>query len=148
MNKLFFLPVIILMALVTGCSNPASEENTEYNDELTSLQKPIPAGVLTDAERASLIYMREEEKLARDVYITLNQKWNLKVFRNIAQSEQNHMEKILKLLNRYSVPDPVISNEVGVFADTSLGSLYAVLVFIIVFSSPLGFGGEVVPPKA
>ena len=45
--------------------------------------------------------MREEEKLARDLYMAFGQKWNARVFANIARSETSHMEAIKFLLNRY-----------------------------------------------
>jgi hypothetical protein len=45
---------------------------------------------LTDDETCWLTYMREEEKVARDVYLSLNDTWNLRIFKNIAASEQTH----------------------------------------------------------
>ena len=72
--------------------------------------------------------MREEEKLARDVYITLYNKWGVTIFTNISNSEQTHMDAILMLLNKYSLIDPVGSNGVGVFANTTLQTLYNQLV--------------------
>lgn len=72
--------------------------------------------------------MREEEKLAHDVYVTLYAKWNQNVFSNIAASEQTHTEAVLSLLNKYELTDPVGSNGVGVFKDTTLQKLYTQLV--------------------
>ena len=72
--------------------------------------------------------MREEEKLARDVYITLYNKWGVNIFTNVSNSEQTHMDAILMLLNKYSLIDPVGSNGVGVFANTTLQTLYNQLV--------------------
>jgi hypothetical protein len=43
-------------------------------------------------EAASLQFMREEEKLAHDVYVTLYEQWGLRVFNNISRSEQQHTE--------------------------------------------------------
>ena len=40
--------------------------------------------------------MREEEKVARDVYLSLNDTWNLRIFKNITSSEQTHMNAIKK----------------------------------------------------
>jgi hypothetical protein len=54
---------------------------------------------LNDTETAHLVFMREEEKLARDTYITLNQTWGLRVFSNIASSEQTHMDTMLAKLD-------------------------------------------------
>lgn len=41
-----------------------------------------------------LLYMREEEKLARDVYITLYEKWGIPVFNNISNRESDHNDLI------------------------------------------------------
>ena len=85
------------------------------------------AALLSEADIDSLTYMREEEKLARDVYIYLYDKWGARVFDNISVSEQTHMDAIKTLLDRYGIPDPVTSNEVGKFTNGSLGDLYEIL---------------------
>ncbi len=74
-------------------------------------------------EKATLTFMREEEKLARDMYLTLNQKWDLPPFRNIAASEQKHMDAIKAKLDRYRLPDPVLP-EIGAFNNGDLEQLY------------------------
>jgi hypothetical protein len=71
---------------------------------------------LSPAEQDGLRFMREEEKLARDVYLTLAAQWQSAIFANIAASEQTHMSSILTLLTRYNVPDPVAGMGVGEFA--------------------------------
>ena len=83
---------------------------------------------LSADEQADLLFMREEEKLARDTYLTLYEKWNYSVFTNIAESEQKHMDAMLKLLKKYKLPDPVGSNGIGVFSDQTLQSLYNTLI--------------------
>ncbi len=62
-----------------------------------------------DATEAShLTFMREEEKLARDVYLTFaNQYPNQGVFSNIATtSEQTHTDTMRDKLAQYNLPDP------------------------------------------
>jgi hypothetical protein len=88
----------------------------------------LPVGTLSDAEKAALTYLREEEKLARDVYTTLGEKWNMRVFDNIAAAEQRHMDLVKELLVRHEIEDPVIDNTTGVFGNPELGELYAKLV--------------------
>lgn len=76
----------------------------------------VQAASLTAEEVYWLTYMREEEKLARDVYTTLYEKWGARIFNNIRVSEQKHMDAIKTLLDRYGVDDPVVDGEtVGVF---------------------------------
>ena len=83
---------------------------------------------LSDIEAAHLVFMREEEKLARDTYITLGESWGLKVFSNISRSEQTHMDALLTLLNAYGLEDPVVDNAVGSFTNVILAGLYVDLV--------------------
>jgi hypothetical protein len=72
--------------------------------------------------------MREEEKLARDVYLTLYNKWHLQVFSNIARSEQKHMDAMKALIDKYGLTDPVVDDSVGVFSDPQMQELYTQLV--------------------
>ena len=83
--------------------------------------------VLTVSEATVLTFMREEEKLARDVYLVMYEEWGTPVFSNIAASEQRHMDALLGLLVKYGLPDPA-SADVGVFTDASLQALYDQLV--------------------
>ena len=83
---------------------------------------------LSADEIAGLKFMREEEKLAHDVYATFYQQYGLSIFNNIASSEATHMAAIKTLLDRYGITDPAAGKAVGVFADASLQALYNQLV--------------------
>jgi len=91
---------------------------------------PSNAGAsLTETETAYILFMREEEKLARDVYLTLGDHWNMAVFDNIAVSEQQHMDAMKTLVEKYGLNDPVTDeNDVGTFTNDELSALYPVLV--------------------
>ncbi len=79
-------------------------------------------------EIADLLYMREEEKLARDVYRTLYDLWALPVFDNISESEQVHTTSVEDMLEKYDVPDPVADDSTGVFVNQDLANLYQALI--------------------
>jgi hypothetical protein len=79
---------------------------------------------LSDTEKDSLASMREEEKLARDVYLFLSEKYGVFIFSNIAKSEQKHMDAIKTLLDRYGLADPVAGMPRGVFASEDFRLLY------------------------
>jgi hypothetical protein len=84
---------------------------------------------LTSDEQADLLFMREEEKLARDTYLTFYEQYEtLTVFSNIASSEQMHMNAILKLLKKYKLPDPAANTGIGEFTNTTLQALYNTLI--------------------
>lgn len=86
----------------------------------------LPLESLSTAESASLTYMREEEKLAHDVYARLNTLWGSQtpIFGNIAQSEATHTEAVRLLLVRYSLPDPAANLGEGLFVAPVLQQLY------------------------
>lgn len=86
------------------------------------------AVMLSDAEIANLLRMREEEKLAHDVYITLYDKWNLNTFENIAASEQIHTDTVKSLLDAYGLADPAAGKAAGVFTDPEMQKLYDSLI--------------------
>ena len=84
------------------------------------------AGNLTEADKAHLIFMRSEEKLARDVYLTLAEIFpKQRVFLSIATTaEQTHTDKMLDMLIKFRIEDPEPStapdalppqNQIGVF---------------------------------
>jgi len=88
---------------------------------------------LSEEEIAGMLFMREEEKLARDTYILLFDQWNTNVFANIAKSEQQHMDAMQALLDTYGLDDPVQEGTadelpVGVFVDQYLQAVFDVLV--------------------
>lgn len=83
---------------------------------------------LTGDEQTWLTFMREEEKVARDAYLTFYEVWNLRSFQNIAKSEQTHMNAIKRLLVRYGVTDPVTDDTAGIFANPELQALYDTLI--------------------
>jgi hypothetical protein len=97
---------------------------------IVSIIERMPKQPLSQQEVKDLEHMREEEKLARDVYLTLYTRWRFPVFRNISRAEQWHMNMIQLLLNKYNLPDPVqkTGDKVGVFSDPKLQKLYQQLV--------------------
>ena len=84
----------------------------------------LPEQTISSDERAGLVFMREEEKLARDVYSVLFDKWGVQIFSNIAQSEQTHTEAVKTILTKYNIADPVTDDSVGVFKNSDLQKLY------------------------
>lgn len=88
----------------------------------------LPIETLSVKEIEGLIKMREEEKLAHDVYTKLYEKWNINIFSNIAKSELTHTESVRYLLERYNIEDPVKDDRIGVFSNQAFSDLYTSLV--------------------
>jgi len=96
---------------------------------LTATLSTIPASAsVSSADAAGLKWMREEEKLTHDVYITLGDLWGSNVFANISQAENTHVSAVGTLLARYDINDPMTTTEVGVFTDPTFTKLYNDLV--------------------
>jgi len=79
-------------------------------------------------EAKTLQYMREEEKMARDVYLTLYGVYGEKVFANIMDAEQTHFDAVGSLLDKYGVRDPAAQDIHGVFENPDLQALYYQLI--------------------
>ena len=83
---------------------------------------------LDSTEASHLTFMREEEKLARDVYLTLSALYpKQRVFNQIAtRSEQTHTDTMRDKLDQYNLPDPNpgandLPSSLGVFTGKEWG---------------------------
>lgn len=72
---------------------------------------------LSDTERADLLFIYEEEKMARDIYSTLGEKWGWQTIGHVSRSESMHMSVMASLLDRYGIPEPTQIAEQYVDAD-------------------------------
>jgi len=132
-SKLFII-AILLTTIFVNCSSSTSPnyDNSSMQDmDDVNFQKRIasfPIVQLNELEISGLIFMREEEKLARDVYLKLYEKYPLRPLNNISRSEQVHMDAIKYLLDRHNIEDPVGENINGVFESDSLQQMYNDLI--------------------
>ena len=126
-NRLIPLIAIILAtSAVTSVSaaGPNGRQDTRPFGQRTQVTQLNP---LVAGDAASLLWMREEEKLARDVYRRLYDQWRDPVFANIAKSEQRHFDALGSLISTYQLTDPASLFD-GTFAQVELQDLYVTLV--------------------
>ena len=83
---------------------------------------------LTSNERDGLILMRQEEKLALDIYAVFSQQWGGRPFSNIVRAEQMHMDAVGNLLKTYGLNDPNKGLKPGEFSDPKLKKLYSEMI--------------------
>jgi hypothetical protein len=140
MKAILFFGLCLLLIAITGGVYAASEdpnsqdillvdENYTSTIDQNALGQALtgePSGDLNKVESEDLLYMVEEEKLAGDVYSSLSDKWNLRVFSNIIQAERTHETSVKTLLTRYSLPDP--TQGAGKFSNGTLQKLHDDLV--------------------
>ena len=76
-------------------------------------------------EQTHLEFMCQEEKLARDVYITLGAQYpEYSVFGNIDNSEQRHVDSATAMFMKYGFPNPSTNDNVGVFTSETYGEYF------------------------
>ena len=134
MNKGMLL-IAVISFLVYACdeadSSTVLDSSTECVDATCVTDNSLNDTIVAEVDSAyteGLLYLREEEKLARDVYMFLYDKWGTKVFNNIMQSEQKHTDAVLSLLDLYGIDDIVGDNPPGVFENEELQALYNSLI--------------------
>ncbi len=84
------------------------------------------SGTLTESEIEGLMVMREEEKLARQVYIFFFENYNYRIFNNISKSEDAHTRAVLHLIDGYGLEDPTPESDTEFF-NPLFNELYAQL---------------------
>lgn len=105
------LALLVAGTLILGACGSDDADSLSFSD-------------LSAAEVESLYYMREEEKLARDVYLALYDIWTNDIFSNIAASEQAHTGAVKALIEKYQLIDPAADNPPGVFANPKFTLIY------------------------
>jgi len=141
MKKIVFIPLFISSLLViSSCSanevttsNQIQEQNIEgvtpiSPDDIEEQLNSINKTSISQTEIDSIIWMREEEKLAKDVYTTLGKVWGLNIFTNISTAEQSHTDSVKTLIDRYGLIDPITDETIGVFQNETFSKLYQELV--------------------
>ena len=130
-QKYLFAITMVLMVTLAG-SLYSKKNNRGVRTEKGYMEEAfvniLPYEEISDIEKEALLKMREEEKLARDVYSVMYERWGLRVFDNISQAEQKHTDSIKLLLAKYNIADPVTDDTIGVFVDPELLDLYNQLI--------------------
>ena len=124
------------VAALAGCTGTSTPDGTTETVRVadtgaSSVERPqlrtqldaLPAAPLSAAEVAGIRFMREEEKLAHDLYTVFAAQTGLRIFTNIAASEQTHTEAVALLLDHYEIADPH-TGVLGRFAEPELQTLY------------------------
>ena len=119
-TKLYFIAALLTLTSIIAAVYPDNNNKCTYRQ--SSANESI-----TPQEEQDLIYMREEEKLAHDFYILMDQKYDHRVFNNISQAETRHSSFVKELLDKYSVADPSAGKIDGEFVNSDLAVIYKTL---------------------
>jgi len=118
LKQFLYLSLIVVLLSITVLAGNGNRQNGK-NQRLSEF---------TLQQKEGLIFMIEEEKVARDVYITLYEKWGTPIFYNISLSEQKHMNAVKNLIRKYQLEVPTTLNSVGAFQDRHLQTMYDDLI--------------------
>ncbi|MET0065001.1 MAG: DUF2202 domain-containing protein [Candidatus Thiodiazotropha sp.] len=110
----------VLLAQEAAAGQGSSQHHRQEADSR------VRAGEALDFnEETHLVFMREEEKLARDVYTTLGMMYpDSSVFGRIDDSEQRHTDAVREMLANYGVADPSTNDNTGVFTGEEYGAYF------------------------
>lgn len=124
--NLILLSVCIAMLVLSGCTKDpiTSPDSCQFLDNSTLKS----SNGLTSDEKASLMFMVEEEKLAHDVYTKMYEFYGLVIFDKIIQSESDHVAAVSFLIEKHELVNPITGNPPGVFQNEELQQLYIDLV--------------------
>ena len=109
-------------------SSSAADQEVATDTASFSCIANIPSEELNDKEKEGILFMREEEKVARDVYTYLFDKTEIRAFGNISKAEQRHMDAVKALIDRYDLTDPAAGKDYGEFSSDELQQLYDQLI--------------------
>ena len=116
---------IVTVALVLSLGATAFAASTDSGTASAATGTTVS---LSTHVQNHLILLREEEKLARDVFAVMYAKWNVQTFHTIGAAENRHMASVKVILDRYGIADPVGTNPPGVFTNPKVQQKYAELV--------------------
>jgi hypothetical protein len=108
----------------------STDEVLDATQEIAN-RSDIPSlntSTLTQDQIDDLLFMYQEEKVARDVYIKMYEKWGHNIFNNIKDSEQSHIDAVEALLVKYEIEIPIADTNIGEFELTELQNLYNDLI--------------------
>jgi len=122
---------LVASLIILACAGTTPVIARGLNSPLTSphtgTRNQVTVTVLSAEEADTLLWMREEEKLARDIYLRLEQHWKKPVFQRIASSEQRHFDAIGAKIDLYGLIDPALPG-LGQFTDADLQDTYTQLL--------------------
>ena len=82
---------------------------------------------LTATEEEYILYMREEEQMAHDLYTRWAGIYSVPIFSNIADSESQHVAEVQLLIERYGLQDRPAGNAAEGYHDPVIQNLYDTL---------------------
>lgn len=107
------------------------KHNVAYGEGIMTLTEEramaSTVSALTSREKEGLIFIWEEERVARDLYASLYEKNNLPIFLDLVRSEQSHMDQAKAIIDQYGLSIPG-EDEPGAFQNQTLQEIHDILL--------------------
>lgn len=148
MKNVIKIGLLLLAMTFTACNSNQGNKKQGSGKNSDNFYKAIISTPISETQKADLLFMWEEEKMARDVYSTLGAQYNDDSFLRIKSSEQSHMNSVKYLLDQLNIVPPVAEAEVGHFFNPDIQNLFNTLIARGQYSLPeayqVGYDIEVV----
>ncbi len=134
--RLAIICMIGVIFLIAGCEKEPvlNSETNPFLDEtdnlITDETLTLSADSLSTEEISGLMFMVEQEKLAKDVYMVMFDLYGLKIFENMSLSETKHVDAISRLIEKYLLDNPITDKAIGEFVNEELQALYNELIAV------------------
>ena len=133
-TKILISALFVLFFSLSSCESAqildteiVNEDLDVNDDQMQILVFTTDSNDISSSEIEGLLLMREEEKMAGDIYSLLYEKFNLRVFANITKSENQHTNAVLTLITHFNLNDPALESE-GEFNDEIIQKIYDDLI--------------------
>lgn len=131
--------ILLSTTLLFACGGGSSDSVNDTTSASPEVDNSVTTSELSTAEIDGLLFMREEEELARDLYLDIfaAKDNRLNTFKNISDNaETQHAEAIRVLLEKYGIEDPS-TGEHNTYTSAELQALYNQLLNIALGSDDL-----------
>lgn len=104
------------------------KHNVAYGEGILTLSSgqtnasAAAVATLSSREKDGLIFIWEEEKVARDLYASLYEKNNLSIFLDLVRSEQSHMDQAKAIIEKYGLSLP--EDKPGIFQNQTMQEIH------------------------
>lgn len=125
-NLIFLVLIIsVMLSVSTGCTNGMAgiDDSSLIEKNAVIDGTCLVSGTITAEDAKLILFMMDEEKMARDVYIFFSGKYTLPVFRNISKSESIHMKAVGNLVSGFNLTFTGTDTP-GEFENSEIAGLY------------------------
>lgn len=129
-TKILVIGIILILGTMLGfnsCNQAPELNEVELLEKSATLNSKITSPDLVEGEAEGILFMREEEKMAHDVYVYFFEKYKLSIFSKISASETRHYDAVYKLITAFNLTDSSTGVE-GTFNDPTIAALYLQLI--------------------